>query len=218
MENNTPLARIKNDGILPLFYHDDPNVCIAACRALHEAGIAAVEFTNRGANAVNNFKMLIAERDASMPGLLLGIGTVATAKQATTFISAGADFLVSPFFDEGVSKVAADAGIVWIPGCMTPREVHIARQAGWGMVKLFPGNVLGTGFVEAIRPLFRDMEFIVTGGVETEEANIAAWFKSGVSAVGMGSKLITPAMLVNGEFGALTAAASQTLATIKRLK
>lgn len=218
MENNTPLARIKNDGILPLFYHDDPKTCIGVCRALHKSGIAAVEFTNRGANAVNNFKALVAERDASMPGLLLGIGTVATAEQAMTFISSGADFLVSPFFDEGVSRVAADAGIAWIPGCMTPREVHMAREAGWGMVKLFPGNVLGTGFVEAIRPLFRDMDFVVTGGVEAEEANIAAWFKSGVSAVGMGSKLITPEMLANVEFGALTAAASEIVSLIKRLK
>ena len=98
---------------------------------------------------------------------------------------------------------------------MTPREVHLAKQAGCVMIKLFPGNVLGPGYVEAILPLFRGVDFIVTGGVDTEAENLAKWFKSGVVGVGMGSKLITKNILANQEYDRLTEITKALISTVK---
>jgi len=218
MQINKIFDKIKNNGLLPLFYHDDPEVCIAICKALYNAGISCIEFTNRGKNAVDNFEALITERNHSMPGLFLGIGTVMTASEAILFKEKNADFFVSPFFDEGVSDVSKSSGIPYVPGCMTPKDIQIAKTAGCTLIKLFPGNVLGPEFVQAIKPLFREIDFIVTGGVENDEKNISAWFNSGIVAVGMGSKLITESVIVKKDYSKLTHTCSALLEYIDLVK
>jgi 2-dehydro-3-deoxyphosphogluconate aldolase/(4S)-4-hydroxy-2-oxoglutarate aldolase len=96
---------------------------------------------------------------STLPGLLLGIGTIKTAEDAKNYIDAGADFLISPVFDASVAYIAYLNKILWIPGCMTPTEIHVAQSAGCNIIKLFPGNVLGAGFIEAIQPLFSGIHF-----------------------------------------------------------
>lgn len=208
------IKHIKAQKILPLFYHDDSTVCIAVCKALYEAGIRCIEFTNRGSNALQNFTALVKEKDTSMPELLLGIGTVKNVEDAAAFINAGADFLVSPVFDSGVSDAAYMNKILWIPGCMTPTEIHAAEQAGCTLIKLFPGNVLGPGFMEVIKPLFSGLDFIVTGGVDTTKENLKAWFRSGVAGVGMGSKLITKDILQNKDYEQLKTKTREVIVAI----
>ena len=151
------INKIQEQCVVPLFYHDDAATCIAITKTLYNAGLRLIEFTNRGAAALNNFKALIAERNANMPGLLLGAGTIKTDNAANDFIEAGADFLVSPVFDSSVCDTAYMQKILWIPSCMTPTEIHAAEQAGCKLVKLFPGNLLQPGFVSAVKELFPGM-------------------------------------------------------------
>jgi 2-dehydro-3-deoxyphosphogluconate aldolase/(4S)-4-hydroxy-2-oxoglutarate aldolase len=204
-------------GLLPLFYHDDTTVCKNIVQALYNGGVRCIEFTNRGKNALVNFTQLIAVKK-DFPGLLLGIGTIKTSEQATAFIEAGADFLVSPIFDTAVADVAYIQKIAWIPGCMTPTEIHVAQQAGCKLIKLFPGNVLGPGYVEAIMPLFSGIRFVVTGGVEITKESLEKWIKSGVQGVGLGSKLITKSILENGDYHQLTSTTSSVVAMMQQLK
>ncbi len=212
------IKSIKEQRLLPLFYHEDAAVSIAVIKALYEAGIRCVEFTNRVSTALDNFKGMIKERDLSMPELTLGIGTIRSSDEATAFVDAGADFLVSPFFDSGVCDVAYMNKMLWIPGCMTPTEIHTAQNAGCSLIKLFPGNVLGPGFVETAVPLFRGLDFIVTGGVDASEESIRKWFKSGVAAVGIGGKLITKQILQNGEYDELRAKTIVLTDIIKKIE
>lgn len=211
-------AKVKEQGILPLFYDDDLQTCLAVTKALYEAGIRCIEFTNRGANALVNFTALLKERDANMPGLLLGIGTIKTAGDASRFIQAGADFLVSPVFDAGICDVAYISKVLWIPGCMTPTEIHVAQQAGCTLIKLFPGNLLQPAFAEAIRPLFSGLDFIVTGGVDATKESMESWFNAGVTVVGMGSKLITQNILQAKDYAALKQQAGNIVKLVKELK
>lgn len=200
---NFIINKIKEQGILPLFYNDDAATSLAITRALYDAGLRCIEFTNRGANAFQNFSEMVKLRDQSLPGLLLGIGTIKTAEDANKFLNVGADFLVSPVFDSSICDVAYINKVPWIPGVMTPTEIHVAQQAGCNLVKVFPGNVLQPSFVEAVLPLFSGIDFIVTGGVDSTEESIKAWFKSGVAAIGIGGKLITKEILAQGNFEAL---------------
>jgi 2-dehydro-3-deoxyphosphogluconate aldolase/(4S)-4-hydroxy-2-oxoglutarate aldolase len=209
---------INKEGLLPLFYHHDVELCIEVARALYNAGVRIVEFTNRGKNALENFKTLIKERDAAMPGLMMGIGTIKTSEDATNFIDAGADVLISPTFNSGVADVAYMNKVLWIPGCMTPTEIQVAESAGCTLIKLFPGNVLGTSYVPAIKPLFPSLQFVVTGGVETSRENLTSWFKSGVAGVGIGSKLITEKILADKDYTTLTTNTKEVLQTIQSLK
>ena len=212
------IQKIMEQGVLPLFYHEDVSICIAVLKTLYEAGIRCVEFTNRGSKALANFASMIMERDASMPELTLGIGTIRSSDDATSFLEAGADFLVSPFFDSGVCDVAYMNKILWIPGCMTATEIHTAQNAGCSLIKLFPGNVLGPGFVEAVAPMFSGLNFMVTGGVDASEESIKAWFNSGVAAVGIGGKLISKNVLQNGDYQQLKTKTIEVLTIINKIK
>jgi 2-dehydro-3-deoxyphosphogluconate aldolase/(4S)-4-hydroxy-2-oxoglutarate aldolase len=212
------LQLIKERGLLPLFYHDEMEVCMAVTEALFKAGVRCIEFTNRGKNALENFKYLVALRDEQMPDLLLAAGTIKTGDEANKFIDAGADFLVSPVFDKDVCDAAYLNKILWVPGCMTPTEIHTAQQAGCKLVKLFPGNLLGPSFVEAIQPLFTGMNYMVTGGVDTTAENINAWFNAGVAAVGMGSKLISKKILETKAYDQLSNETAKVVQLIRSCK
>ncbi len=209
-------AHILESKLIPLFYEDDVTVVVDVVKALYEGGIRTIEFTNRGPKALDNFKALVALKN-EMPDLFLGIGTIKSEDDAKKYMDAGADFLISPVFDTSVADIAYLHKVLWIPGCMTPTEIHHAQSAGCNIVKLFPGNVLGPGFIEAIRPLFKEVHFLVTGGVDATEASITSWLKAGAAGVGLGSKLITKNVLANKQYADLTQTSKQLL-SIQGLK
>src|ERR1051325_1012312 len=163
------LGQITQQKMLPLYFHKDTEVSINVLKALYAAGIRAVEYTNRGAEAVANFKALRKVVNESMPGMLLGIGTVKTVADAEQFINAGADFIISPVVFPPVAKVVQDAGLLWIPGCLTPTEIFTAEMNGAKMVKIFPGSVVGPSYISAIKELFPGILFMPTGGVDRSE-------------------------------------------------
>jgi 2-dehydro-3-deoxyphosphogluconate aldolase/(4S)-4-hydroxy-2-oxoglutarate aldolase len=189
------LQTILGQGILPLFYCESPSVCVRVVQTLYRAGVRAVEYTNRGTAALDNFGMLKKTLAAEAPDLYLGIGTVKSAKEAEAFVRAGADFIVAPIVNPAVAAIAESAGLLWIPGCMTPTEIYRAQELKADVVKIFPANILGPEFVSSIRELFQDQLFIPTGGVEIDEDNIRAWVRAGVCAVGLGSRLISKEIL-----------------------
>ena len=194
------LQSILDQGMLPLFYWDSATVSLEIIRTLYKAGVRALEYTNRGPAALENFRFLKASLTPEAPGLYLGIGTVKSAAEAESFIKAGADFIVSPIVNGEVAAVAEKAGLLWIPGCMTPTEIYQAQQHKAMLIKIFPANILRPEFVSSIRELFLGQLFIPTGGVELNKENIRSWFKAGVCAVGMGSRLISKDVLVNEQY------------------
>jgi len=208
---DTVSAHILSATIIPLFYEAEEQVAEEVVKALYNGGVRTIEFTNRGANALPVFKKLQTLK-STLPGLLIGIGTIKTAEDAKNYIDAGADFLISPVFDASVADIAYLNKILWIPGCMTPTEIHVAQSAGCNIIKLFPGNVLGAGFIEAIQPLFSGIHFLVTGGVDAASENITMWLKAGAAGVGLGSKLITKQVLAEKNYLQLTKTTQQLLA------
>jgi len=201
-------------GVLPLYFNKDEEVSIAVLKALYEAGIRTVEYTNRGEAALKNFKVLRKVCDTELSGMYLGIGTIKNGDQAKAFVDAGADYLISPGLVEEASKLAEQNGLLYVPGAMTPTEIIKAEQLGCTLVKLFPGNILGPGFVSAIKELFSGVKFIITGGVEPEENNLRGWFNAGAAAVGMGSKLITKQILETKDYAKVTELTKESLRLI----
>lgn len=200
--------------LLPLYYHESAEVSVEVLKALYDAGIRTVEYTNRGEKAVENFKILRKAVDKNMQGLQLGIGTIKTKKQAKKFIEAGADFIVCPTMNEDVAELVHAEGLLWIPGCLTTTEVANAEEAGAMIVKIFPGNILGPSYISAIKEIFPELKFMPTGGVEAEETNLKNWFDAGVVAVGMGSKLISKEIMLQQDYAGLKAATAKALQLI----
>jgi 2-dehydro-3-deoxyphosphogluconate aldolase / (4S)-4-hydroxy-2-oxoglutarate aldolase len=197
------LDSILDQGILPLFYWEDQVVSLEVIRTLHKAGVRALEYTNRGPAALDNFRFLKKTLSGEAPDLYLGIGTVKTVTEAEDFIRAGADFIVSPIVNGEVAALAEKAGLLWIPGCMTPTEIFQAQQLRAALIKIFPANILGPEFVSSIRELFAGQLFIPTGGVEIDRENIRSWWLAGVCAVGLGSRLISKEVLKHEQYDLL---------------
>lgn len=210
------ISQILEQVSLPLFYHDSAAISIETTRTLYKAGIMVIEYTNRGAFALQNFSVLKQLQANELPDLILGIGTIKTAAEASDFIQAGADFIVAPVVDAEVAEIAAAHDLLWVPGCMTPTEIHAANKLGASLVKIFPASVLGSGFVSAIRELFPGQHFLATGWGEITEANILKWLQSGVSALGLGSKLISKDMMDNRDFDEIYKRTVEVIACIKK--
>ena len=212
------LKLIPEQGVLPLFFHKDVEVSKNVLKALYEAGVRTIEYTNRGEGALKNFGQMKAVCESELKGMYLGVGTIKDANAAKAFIDAGADYLISPGLVEDAIQVAKENNMLWVPGCMTPTEIIKAEQLGAKVIKLFPGNILGTGFLSAIKELFPNLLFMPTGGVDTTAANIRSWFDAGVSAVGMGSKLLSKELLNSKDYNAIESAAKAVLGIVQNLK
>lgn len=218
MSKKLELTNLINDqGIVPLYYAEDPQVSIGLMRALYAGGIRTTEYANRGDQAMKNFKEMRKACDSEMPGMRLGIGTIKNLESAKAYIDAGTEFIVCPGILESVIELSDQHDLLCVPGCMTPSEIIRAESYGAKMVKLFPANTLGPGFIEAVRALFTDMVFLPTGGIELNEENLRSWFKVGVCAVG-GSKMITKEVIEQQLYDQLSAASAHSLSLISSIR
>ena len=209
---------ILQQGILPLYFNADETISVEVLRAIFRAGIKAVEYTNRGEAALNNFKRLVQIRNSEMPTMLLGVGTIKSLQHAESYVNAGTDFLVSPGLIPEVIDYANNKGVFYAPGCMTPSEIIAAENKGIVFIKLFPGNLLGPDFVNSIKDLFPKLLFMPTGGVDTTRENIESWFKAGVCAVGMGSKLISKKLMEQKDYTGIEKLTKEVLQMIQSIK
>ena len=205
-------------GILPLYFNADETVSVEVLRSIYRAGIKAVEYTNRGDAALSNFKKMVAVRNTEMPGLLLGVGTIKNLQQTKDYLEAGADFLVSPGFVPEVAAYCVSNDVFYAPGCMTPTEIIAAENAEIKFIKLFPGNMLGTEFLTTIKDVFPKLLFMPTGGVDTTKESIESWYKAGVCAVGMGSKLISKKLMEAKDYATIEAETIKVLEVIASVK
>ena len=212
------LNLVNEQGILPLYFHPDAEVSIQILRALYQAGSRVVEYTNRGENAVNNFLQLRKVADKELPGLYLGAGTIRNKIEATEFINEGADFIICPGVIKEVAALAGKNDLLWIPGCLTATEIILADDLGAELIKLFPGSLLGPSYLAAMKEIFPDLLFMPAGGVEANEENLTSWFKSGASAVGLGTNLISKTLVETKDFAGIESLTIQTLQIVQQIK
>ncbi|AER19085.1 TPA: bifunctional 4-hydroxy-2-oxoglutarate aldolase/2-dehydro-3-deoxy-phosphogluconate aldolase [Streptococcus suis] len=149
-------------------------------------GIRNIEITFSTPNAATVIKEL-QEEFSDDSSVFIGAGTVMNLKLAQAAIDAGASFLVSPHFDKEIQDLAQEAEVFYFPGCATATEIVTASQAGCPIIKLFPGGVLGPGFIKDIHGPVPQVDLMPSGGVSVE--NVADWKKAGACAVGVGSAL-----------------------------
>jgi 2-dehydro-3-deoxyphosphogluconate aldolase / (4S)-4-hydroxy-2-oxoglutarate aldolase len=188
--------------LVPLFTHDDPLEALDVVTAAYEGGISVFEFTNRKPNSFEVFSFLVKHRN-QFPQLALGIGTVMDPVTTEKYINAGADFIISPVLKPSMAPVCHQHNRLWIPGCATLTEIVTAKEHGAEVIKIFPGSVLGPGFISAIMPVVPDLKLMITGGVEPTKENITGWLSVGAFCVGMGSQLFTKEILKQKDWDGL---------------
>ncbi len=125
---------------------------------------------------------------------------------------------MSPGFIPEVAAYCVEHDIFFGPGCMTPTDIIAAENAGIRFIKLFPGNLLGPEFMSSIKEIFTKLVFMPTGGVDTTRESIEGWFKAGVSAVGMGSKLVSKKLMESKDYAAVERVTKEVLHLIADIR
>jgi 2-dehydro-3-deoxyphosphogluconate aldolase/(4S)-4-hydroxy-2-oxoglutarate aldolase len=213
------VLKIRETGVVPLYYNPDEKICREVISACYRGGIRIFEVTNRGAFAHELFGNLVRWARQEMPDLMLGAGTVVDPGTCSLYIQLGASFIVSPLLNEEMAPICNRRKVLWIPGCATASEINRAEELGAEIVKLFPApTVGGPKFLKAYLGPCPWSNVMPSGGVSPTEESLREWFDAGAFCVGMGSQLVTEEMIRNRDFEKLERLASQTLQIIQKIR
>ena len=206
-------------GMVPVFYHSDIEVAKKVAASVVAGGCPLFEFTNRGDHAWEVFTELERDCARNLPGLILGVGSVVDPGTASLYINCGASFVVGPVLNPDVARACNRRKIPYSPGCGSASEISQAEELGCEIVKVFPGGeVGGPAFVKAVKGPCPWVSIMPTGGVETTEASLKAWFAAGVACVGIGSNLITKELIKAGDYDGISAKVRATLELIRAVR
>jgi 2-dehydro-3-deoxyphosphogluconate aldolase/(4S)-4-hydroxy-2-oxoglutarate aldolase len=175
--------------------------------ALVSTGIRCVELTWTIENVLSHLT-----EAASVPGAVVGVGTVLHRPQVQAAVDAGARFIVTPGVRPEVAAAAREHGVPLIMGAWTPTEVASAADLSPSAVKLFPAETGGPAHLRALRGPFGKLAFIPSGGVSA--ATAGGWLSAGALAVSAGTTVATPQALRTGDSATIERNARQLVKAI----
>jgi 2-dehydro-3-deoxyphosphogluconate aldolase/(4S)-4-hydroxy-2-oxoglutarate aldolase len=207
--NMNLLDIMRSASVIPVIAIDAPEHAVPLARALVAGGIKVLEVTLRTAHGLEAIRAM-----AQVEGAIVGVGTLTKPEEFALARDAGAVFGVSPGLTPALIDAAKTSGLPLLPGCMTPSEVMVAREAGFKQLKLFPAVPAGgVGMLKAIAGPLPDVTFCPTGGISIETAPQFLALKN-VACVG-GSWLTPADAIRNGDWDLITELARSAAALRK---
>jgi 2-dehydro-3-deoxyphosphogluconate aldolase/(4S)-4-hydroxy-2-oxoglutarate aldolase len=211
--SETTAQILERVGLIPVLRAKNSKQAHAVVEAMIAGGVTVVEVTMTVPGAVG----LLRELKREHPSLLLGSGTVTTAKDAEETIEAGAEFVVSPSLHTEVIALTKAHKKLSIPGALTPTEVITAERAGADYVKIFPCSAMGgASYLRSILAPFPHLKLIPTGGVTISTAE--DFLRAGARALGVGSDLVNLAAIDEGKPEIITEAAKAYLRVLANVR
>jgi 2-dehydro-3-deoxyphosphogluconate aldolase/(4S)-4-hydroxy-2-oxoglutarate aldolase len=213
------LLAMMEQGVIPVFYDPDVDVCKNVIQACANGGAKCIEFTNRGDFASHVFYEVTRHFAKADPSVIMGVGSVVDAPTAGIFIANGAKFVVGPLLNADVAKVCNRRGIPYSPGCGSASEIGYAQELGCEIVKVFPGtSVGGPDFVKSVMAPMPWTRIMPTGGVEATEQSLRQWFGAGIVACGIGGNLVTKQLLDAKDYKGIEEKVRTTVQLVKTIK
>jgi 2-dehydro-3-deoxyphosphogluconate aldolase/(4S)-4-hydroxy-2-oxoglutarate aldolase len=213
MSRETTLQRIMEGGIVAVVRSESSASLVKVVQALAEGGVTAAEITFTVPDAV---EVIRAVRREVGDRIVLGAGTVLDPETARAALLAGAEYLVAPIVNVDVIRLCRRYDKVVMPGAFTPTEVVQAWEAGADVVKIFPADVGGPGYLKALRGPLPQVRLMPTGGVDLNTAE--AFLKAGACCLGVGGNLVDPKAIAAGDFERIRELAVQFCAIVKRFR
>ncbi|MEM7682098.1 MAG: bifunctional 4-hydroxy-2-oxoglutarate aldolase/2-dehydro-3-deoxy-phosphogluconate aldolase [Planctomycetota bacterium] len=204
MDASQTTAALIETGVVAVVRASNPDDLPQAVEALAAGGVTAIEITLTVPGAL---RVIEAVAKRALPNVLVGAGSVLDAESAKRVIDAGATFVVSPVVAPDVIATAKEHGAAVSAGALTPTEAWRAASLGAGLVKVFPADAAGMPYLKSILAPMPHLKLMPTGGVTLD--NAGDWLRAGASAVGVGSALVSQALLDQHDWPALTARAQQ---------
>jgi len=213
MSREPTLQRIINGGIVAVVRSESSAALVKVVQALAEGGVTAAEVTFTVPDAVEVIRQI--RRDMG-DAVVLGAGTVLDSETARAAILAGAEYIVAPTLNLEVIRLCRRYNTVVMPGAFTPTEVLTAWEAGADVVKIFPADVGGPAYLKALRGPLPQVRLMPTGGVDLSTAE--SFLRAGACCLGVGSALVDPAAIANGDFTRIRDLAAQYTAIVRRTR
>src|SRR3954466_11270282 len=210
MSRENQLRRVLDCGIVAVIRSPDSQQLVEVARALADGGVTVVEITMSVPNALDVLRQV---RQALGDRLLLGAGTVLDPETARAVLLAGAEYIVAPTVNLDVIRLCRRYDKLVMPGAFTPTEILSAWEAGADVVKVFPAEVVGPAFFKALRGPLPQVRVMPTGGVDLNTA--ASFLKAGACCLGVGSQLIEPKAVAEGNFARIRDLARQYAAIVR---
>ena len=207
------LKAIHESGMLVIVRSDDPEDAYKIAEAAIAGGARALEVPFAVPDVLNIVRKLSAKY--SSQGVVIGVGTVLDAENASAALLAGAQMLVSSSVTPEMIRMANRYQAVTVCGAMTPTEISEAMAAGADIIKLFPADFYGAKYVKTVRAPMPTAPMVPFGGVSPE--NVGEWFDAGCVAVGVGS-YITKAHKADGDYSKVTKATQTFLEAVKKAR
>jgi 2-dehydro-3-deoxyphosphogluconate aldolase/(4S)-4-hydroxy-2-oxoglutarate aldolase len=201
-------------GLIPVLRANSVAQAHAVVEAMMAGGVTVVEVTMTCPDALAILRDLKSKYGDK---LLLGSGTVTTAKEAEETIEAGAEFVVSPSLHPDVINATKAAHKLSVAGALTPTEVITAHRAGADYIKIFPCSAMGGApYLKALLAPFPHLKLIPTGGVTLQTAE--SFLKAGARALGVGSDLVNLSAIDQGKPEIITEAAAGYLQVLAKFR
>lgn len=213
MSRDTVVKKISEVGVVAVIRADQGEVLADVTQALLEGGVTAIEVTFTVPKA---HKVLEHVADRFGDQIQLGAGTVLDAETARVAILAGAQFLVAPIVDTATIELAHRYDKAIMPGALTPTEVVKAWQAGADVVKIFPSDLTGPGYLKALKGPLPQVRLMPTGGVNLDTAE--AFLKAGACALGVGGSLVEKAAVDSRNWDRIRDLAAQYVEIVRRFR
>jgi 2-dehydro-3-deoxyphosphogluconate aldolase/(4S)-4-hydroxy-2-oxoglutarate aldolase len=195
MSKESDLRRVLDCGVVAVVRSPDSAQLVEVARALADGGVTVVEITMTVPDALDVVRQV---RRALGDRVLLGAGTVLDPETARAALLAGAEFLVAPTVNLDVIRLCQRYDKVVMPGAFTPTEILAAWEAGADVVKVFPADVVGPAFFQALRGPLPQVRLMPTGGVDLTTA--ADFLRAGACCLGVGGKLVEPKAVAARDF------------------
>jgi 2-dehydro-3-deoxyphosphogluconate aldolase/(4S)-4-hydroxy-2-oxoglutarate aldolase len=213
MSRDKTLRRILDGGVVAVVRAESGESLVKVVEALADGGVTAAEITFTVPDALD---VIRDARKALGDAVALGAGTVLDPETARAAILAGAEYLVSPTVNLDVIRLARRYDKAVMPGAFTPTEILTAWEAGADVVKVFPADVGGPGYLKAIRGPLPQVRLMPTGGVDLTTA--ADFLKAGACCLGVGGTLVEPKAVAAGDFARVRDLASQYAAIVREFR
>ncbi|NLY02805.1 MAG: bifunctional 4-hydroxy-2-oxoglutarate aldolase/2-dehydro-3-deoxy-phosphogluconate aldolase [Rhodopirellula sp.] len=213
MSKDAAIKRILDTGIVAVLRAPSGEALTDVAEALLAGGVEAIEvtFTVPGAHRV------IEHVAAKLGGrILLGAGTVLDPETARIALLSGAEFIVAPTVNLDVIRMCRRYDKAVMPGALTPTEVLAAWEAGADIVKVFPSDITGPGYLKALRGPLPQVRLMPTGGVNLETA--ADFLRAGACALGIGGSLVEPKAVANRDMVRIEALARQYVEIVQETR
>jgi 2-dehydro-3-deoxyphosphogluconate aldolase/(4S)-4-hydroxy-2-oxoglutarate aldolase len=213
MTKQDQLQRVLDTRIVAVIRATSGERLVDVARALIAGGVDVLEITFTVPRAIDVLKRVV---DAVGGEALVGAGTVLDSETARAAMLAGAEFIVSPNTNVDVIRLCRRYDKLVMPGAFTPTEVLAAWEAGADIVKIFPCDSVGPGYLKALHGPFPKIRLMPTGGIDID--NAAAFLKAGACALGVGSSLVSKGAVDSGDMAAITAMAKRFVAVVQEVK